>query len=354
MQKKEIEDIYNIVRDVLRDWWVVLCVAVSAAFLAYIASAVTYKPEYTSATTFVVSAKGSSTGAFANQSKAERLTEVFQSVMDSQILKKKVAEGLGLNSFPGTVKIAVVPETNLLTVSVSSDSPEMSFRLLKSLLDNYSEVGEGVFGEVVLEVFEEPNYPSRPDNIFNARDIMKKAFLLGALVMIAVLTLLSYMKDTVKTEKDVTQKLDTEVFASLAHESQYRNLKARLKRQKKKILITEPSVSFGFEETIKKIRTKLLYKMAKENCKVILVTSTGRQEGKTTLAVNIALAMAQRSKKVLLIEGDLRRTVLERLLEVQIPEGKGMDEKAVREKNIEDLVFEMDGTSLQLLLNREA
>lgn len=166
MQKKQMEDIYNIFRDVLKNWWVVLFIALSAAFLSYIASAVSYSPTYTSNTTFVVSAKGSTTGAYANESQTQKLTDVFRAVLDSQILKKKVADSLEMDSFPGTVRIAVVPETNLLTVSVTGYSPEISFRLLNGILEHYPEVSKNVLGDVVLEVFEEPNFPSRPDQAF--------------------------------------------------------------------------------------------------------------------------------------------------------------------------------------------
>ena len=83
---------YNVVRDVLKNWWVILFIAISVSLLTYIGAAWMYHPTYTSSTTFVVSAKGSSTGAYANQSQTEKLTDTFQSVMNSQILKKKVSE----------------------------------------------------------------------------------------------------------------------------------------------------------------------------------------------------------------------------------------------------------------------
>ena len=316
LQKKQAEDIYNIIHDVVRNWWVVLCIAISASLLSYVAASILYHPTYTSSTTFVVSAKESSTGAYANQSKTQKLTDTFKSVMDSQILKKKVAESLEMDSFPGEVEISVVPETNLLTVSVTSDSPDISFRLLDSMLDNYQEVSKNVLGEVVLEVFEDPNFPSYPDTSFHGKSIMKKGFMAGALAMIALLGVMAYMKDSVKSEEDVEEKLDTTLFGVLSHESSYRNLKSRIKRQKKWMLITEPSVSFGFVETVKKMRTKLLYKSSKDGDKILLVTSTAKCEGKTTVAVNLALAMAQRKKKILLIEGDLRKTGLAELLGV--------------------------------------
>ena len=352
IQKKQIEDMYNVIRDVLKNWWVILFIAISASLLTYIASAWMYHPTYTSSTTFVVSAKGSSTGAYANQSQTEKLTDTFQSVMNSQILKKKVSESLNMDSFPGTVKIEVVPETNLLTVSVTSDSPEVSFKLLKSMLEHYQDVSKNVLGEVVMEVFEAPNFPSAADVAFQGRSMMKKGFLAGVALMIVLLALLSYQKDNVKSEEEVPEKLDTTVFGTLNHESAYRNLKARLKRQKKKILITEPAVSFEFVETIKKMRTKLLYYRSKQQDKVLLVTSAMKKEGKTIVAANLALAMAQRGKKVLLIEGDLRKSSLAAFLNVEVPEGAGFSERI--DPDLESLIFQVPDKSLYLLPNNVA
>lgn len=61
-------DLYAIFQDVMKNFWMVLLVAVSAAFLTYIGAYLLYQPEFRSSTTFVVSAKESSTGAYANLS----------------------------------------------------------------------------------------------------------------------------------------------------------------------------------------------------------------------------------------------------------------------------------------------
>ena len=86
---------------------------------------------------------------------------------------------------------------------------------------------------------------------------MRQGFMAGAGVMIVLFALMSYFRDSVKNEKDVERKLDTTLYAAVYHERRYQNLKALLNQKKKKLWFTEPAVSFGFGETIKKIRTKL-------------------------------------------------------------------------------------------------
>lgn len=78
-------------------------VGVAIALLAYVFTNVTYKPQYTSTSTFVISAKSSSIGPYADSAKVEKLTDTFKAVMDSQVLKKMVCEDLGRDSFDGTV-----------------------------------------------------------------------------------------------------------------------------------------------------------------------------------------------------------------------------------------------------------
>ena len=303
-------DFFAIFHDVLKNLWVAVLVGISVAFLAYAGTYITYHPQYVSQTTFVVSARGSNTGAYANLSQTQRLAEVFQTVLDSDVLKKLVAEQLEMDSFDGTVNVSIVPETNLLSVSVTADSPTTAFQLLNTMLEQYPTVSQNVLGEVVLEVFEDPSYPSAPSVSFQGNEMMKRGFLIGAGAMIVLFALLSYFKDTVKNEKEVEVKLDTTLYATVYHERKYKNLKSLLKREKKKIWITEPSVSFGFGETIKKIRTKLLYHQKKTKAKILVVSSAGPQEGKTTIAVNLAAAFAQYPRKVLLIEGNLRNNGL--------------------------------------------
>ena len=69
VQKKQGEELFTVGREVTRNWLIILCISLSVAFWAYIAAAIMYQPSYTSSTTFVVSAKGSSMGAYANEAR---------------------------------------------------------------------------------------------------------------------------------------------------------------------------------------------------------------------------------------------------------------------------------------------
>lgn len=351
-QEQQRINIFCIAYDIVRNIWIAVLVAISVALLAYIVGKATYQPTYTSESTFVVTAKTSSTGAMASLSKTRTLAEMFQTVMDSQILKKIVCEKTGIDSFSGTIETSIVPETNLLTMSVTSTSPDVSFRFLKGMMENYSEVGKDVLSEVVLEVFEEPSYTASSDQSFQGRAIMKEAAQYAFLITIFILAIISYLKDTVKSEKDVPLLLDTTLLISLRHEMKVKSLRDIFQFQKRKLWITDPMVSFGYVETIKKIRTKLLYHMEKNNAKVILVTSATEGEGKTTVAINLALSMSMRSRKVLLIEGNLRDETHMSAFSSDMHHSWGR--YLQKNKNIKKAIYQPQGCKFQVLSNQDS
>lgn len=333
-------NIYCILKDVLRDLWVALIVGISVSLLVYVGARMTYQPTYTSRTTFVVSAKGSTTGPYGNLSKVNQMTGVFKAVMNSQVVKKLVCQDLGTDYFDGNVNVSIVSETNLVTVSVTSSSPEAAFRQLKSILKCYPTVGDEVLGEVVIEIFEAPAYPSFPDSMVQDDKVRTNGFLLGTAAMLVVLALISYFKDTIKNESDIPELLDTTELAILDHE-------------KKTVLVSDPRVSFSYSETIKKIRTKLLYKMHKTNKKIIYVSSTVEGEGKTTLAVNLAEVMSQRFDKVLLIEGNLRKTDMREKLGIKDSDYIGWTYGMNSVEALKTVLYQPENCKFKVMLNKK-
>jgi capsular exopolysaccharide synthesis family protein len=74
-------------------------------------------------------------------------------------------------------------------------------------------------------------------------------------------------------------------------------------------------------ESIDALRTTLLREAQREGRRVILVTSAGAGEGKTTLAASLAISLARAGRKTLLIDGDLRGPAVNQLFEVPLQPG---------------------------------
>lgn len=94
----------------------------------------------------------------------------------------------------------------------------------------------------------------------------------------------------------------------------------RIQEERSRIL-TDKS-DFFIREAYKTLRTNVTFSLAGEDgCKVVVVTSSLQSEGKSITAVNLALSFAETEKRVLLIDCDMRRPRLGRLLELNAPAG---------------------------------
>ena len=133
--------------------------------------------------------------------------------------------------------------------------------------------------------------------------------------MIVLLCGLSYLRDTVKTEEDAENKLDTKVLGTVRYENKYKTLKSKLRHKKTSILITKPTTGFDYVESFKKLRTRIDYNMRKDGFKTLMVTSAAEDEGKSTVSVNIALAMKKKFDKVLLIDADMKKSAMHKILD---------------------------------------
>lgn len=97
------------------------------------------------------------------------------------------------------------------------------------------------------------------------------------------------------------------LIGAISYEWKYKTIRDIFRRKKKAILVDDPVVSFRFVESYKKLAAKVEYRMAKNEQKVLVVTSVSENEGKSTVAANLAITLAEQSKRVLLVDGDIRR-----------------------------------------------
>lgn len=92
-------------------------------------------------------------------------------------------------------------------------------------------------------------------------------------------------------------------------------------REERKSLLT-PKSDFFIREAYKTLRTNVSFSLTgEEQSKIIVVTSSQQSEGKSITATNLAISYAQTDRKVVLIDCDLRRPKLARLLQLNNPIG---------------------------------
>lgn len=180
------------------------------------------------------------------------------------------------------------------------------------VLENYGEVAEDVFTNASLQIVQEPEVPKEPSNTSWFMRWRTLATAAGMAAMAAVICLMFCLRFTVKTVRSASRMLDGTVRGMIPYEG-----KGLLKGKdtKKALLLNSPLASMDFAEATRKIEAKVEYHMRRKRQKILLVTSVSENEGKSTVAANFALALAEKHKKVLLVDGDLRKPAQQKIFE---------------------------------------
>lgn len=296
-------DILNVVAafwNGFRRLWPLLAVIIAVCTLrSYLSTSFSYKPKYVASATVSVTTPG---GMHADISSAQEMASIFPYILTSGVLQDVIENDLGLTYLPGKIDVSAEEDMNMMTISVSSDDPQMAYNILMSVIENYPEVSEYIFGETRLQILDETGIPSDTQKEVVIRGSYKKGILQGAVISAVILCLYVFIKRTVRTKDQVKKQINIQDLGSFPYIRQ----KKRKKQENNTINILDERISPSYEEAVRRLRIRLAREMELKKAQVLLVTSSVPGEGKTTVAVNIALALAKHKKSVILIDCDLR------------------------------------------------
>ena len=111
--------------------------------------------------------------------------------------------------------------------------------------------------------------------------------------------------------------------------------------------ILNNKTSFHVREAYKALRTNLIFSLPSDTCKKIVITSALASEGKSTNALNLAITFAEMDAKVLIIDCDLRRPNLARLLDV--PNAPGLSNYLVGLNSSDEIIHKSTYNNLSII-----
>ncbi|MCA9935806.1 MAG: polysaccharide biosynthesis tyrosine autokinase [Ardenticatenaceae bacterium] len=176
-----------------------------------------------------------------------------------------------------------------------------------SLVQSYENVRIAEASSLNTIVIDEAARPS--NNPVSPRVISNTllATAVGGMLAIGIVFLIEYLDDTIKNPLDIERETGLTPLGSIERMKINHAVDAL-------VVATDPRspTSEGFRH----IRTNIQYISVDRPLRTLLVTSANMSEGKSTVSINLATSLAQSGKQVILVDADMRRPMLHRLLEV--------------------------------------
>lgn len=307
MDKNEIRaeniSLICLLRTLKKNLWMIAAAAAIFAMLVSLYADFVRKPVYRASMTYAVTSRMSGYST-RNITAAKELASILTEVLDNRIVNDTIrASSEELRGYSGGIKAKLVENSNFVVVTSESGSQREAFLALVALRDNFDTISDYISSNIVAQVIQEPRVSSSPVNSMNVRRTAMKAALIGAVLMAAAIVEISVMSETVQTRSGAKSLIDAPVIAMLGHEKGARKKK---RRGAGAILINSPAVSLAYTEQINSLCSRIEHEKREKGGGIVLVTSVGANEGKSTVAANIAISLASRGYKVALIDADLR------------------------------------------------
>lgn len=161
----------------------------------------------------------------------------------------------------------------------------------------------------VIDPAVTPEKPVRPRKLIN----LAIGLLGGGLLGLMLVFVLEFLDQSVKSSEDLEEKLGLPFLGFVPYE--------KLKKKEREYATLLKDGNSLVAENVRNVRTMLDFSLAGEHNAPILITSSLQGEGKSHLSSNLLVALAQTGKKVLLVDGDLRRARVHRVFKLSTEKG---------------------------------
>jgi receptor protein-tyrosine kinase len=300
---------------VARRRWITIAAMTLVAVIAAAAYCFIKTPIYQStAQVFISTDVANSNEAFLASAFAQGRAPAYADLADSEQLMKKVIARLDLNLTPAElqskISASVVGTTVIIQLNARDPDPRVAQQLAQA------EATE--FVTYIADVETPPGKASAPikativdsatydDNPVEPKTTLyiAIALVLGLVIGAALALVRDLLDTTVKSPDDVSSAAPGSLLTHIAFDP----------NMHKAPLLTDAGRNSPRSEAFRLLRTNLQFIDLDQNPKSFVITSAVPGEGKTSTTTNLAMALAQAGKRVLVVDGDLRRPSIAKLL----------------------------------------
>ena len=231
-----------------------------------------------------------------NNATANQLNNTFPYILRSSILRQRVSEHLDGRPIPA-VSTTVLSNSNIFTIRVRHADPEWAYEVLQAVVECYPQVADYVVGATYLVILDDSGVPTKPLYTLDLRNSLALGACAGLALWALFMLLLTLSRRTIHNEDELKRTMNYQCLGIVPATKV-------VERSKGCPLIHKDNGKFGFGESVRLLQMHLQKEMQAQDKKILMVSGATPGEGKTTIAVNLAIAFARKGHRVLLVDCD--------------------------------------------------
>lgn len=338
-------------RAIRRSWLAIALLLMVGIAAGYVPASITPNSYRSAGAVLVTSDRGDSTSELVQgNAYVQNIVETYVLLARSEIVLQPVIDSLGLAATPQslaeTISASSPLNSTVIQISATSASPQLAQKIAAATMASLSSVvtsrvaptdasGKPTIRLTVIENANEPKFAFAP----NKRNYAMIGGVLGLVIGVAYSVLRAFAWQTVHSRADIRRLTATPVLGEVPEARRGYSLTADI--------LADP---LGVEaEALRAIAANLNFLKVDGGLKSIVATSASANEGKSVLSIALSIIVAESSKRVLLIDADLRSPSIARY--TQLDGGVGLTNVLIGELTLADAAQDWGIPGLSVLVS---
>lgn len=310
----------------------IFCIEMTVSITAWF-----YRPQYSSYVTYMIqTADVDSVDTMVAASLGGSLQDTIE---DSGLMQQIEEQFQNKERWirPNMFTPAFDSSTNYLTITIATNNYYNTLHLTEAFMNVYEDYVTSVMGSTQIEVADYMPVNSSPDQPYSLFYMILLGTAAGIVAYAIFLVLYGLCRRTVRTREDMKRLSSLKCLQEVGMVAGNNQNGINYHSGTKNTLV--------FEQDIRTLRSRIMRKMQQKEEKILMIASSIGKEGKTTLAVNLALAIAEKGKKVLLVDTNFYHPGLMEILPVN-SKARGFSDYLQGTAELTNLIVTKDGIDI--------
>lgn len=302
----------NYIRQTFKRWYIPLLLVVVIIGGLFVMKKMSLNTWYSETVYYSVSRTN---GVYMDAQIASRLAAGVPAITSTQDFKKDLKKSINIDNIPCYYSFSAyeTESANLFTVTLTCDDFDYTPILMDAFILVYPSWANLTVGNCILTVTDRSDLSGYAFSEWSTKKVVFFGFAGGIFIWMIIVTIILIISRKVYGENEMEKILNSPCLGMIPEVHK----KERNKSKRETLLISNDQIDEGYLQAIRGLRTRIERAIFKKQGQVFLITSSYPQEGKSLLTLNIAMALQQHGKTVVVVDADMRGSGIRRILKVE-------------------------------------